>query len=97
MQLHRQCDYLFGFQVERKISESILLRKWSRNIFDVIDDAYETTIFAYNRELDLLVLANNITRSNVEEKSSPPYPEDLMTNSKEETTNSEDTTPVVTL
>jgi hypothetical protein len=74
-----------------------LLRKWSRNIFDVIDDAYETTIFTYNRELDLLVLANNITRSNVEEKSSPPYPEDLMTNSKEETTNSEDTTPVVTL
>jgi len=69
MQLHRQCDYLFGFQAERRISESILLQKWSRNIFDIKDDAYETTIFAYNRELDLLVLANNITRSDVKRRA----------------------------
>jgi hypothetical protein len=67
--LHWQCDYLFGFQVERRISKSILLRKWLRNIFDIKDDAYETTIFAYNRELDLLVLANNITRSHVKRKA----------------------------
>jgi hypothetical protein len=96
-QFHKQCDYLFRFQVERKISESILLLKWPKNVFDTKDDAYETTIFTYNRELDLLISASNITKSDVEEESSPPYPEDSMTNSEEEATNSEDTTLVVTL
>jgi hypothetical protein len=65
-----QCDYLFGFQAKRRINELILLRKWLKNISNVEDNAYETPIFAYNRELDLLVLANCIIISDVEEENS---------------------------
>jgi hypothetical protein len=46
--------------------------------------------------LDILVFANSITRSDVEEESSPPYLEDVVTGSKEEMMNLEDTTPMVT-
>jgi hypothetical protein len=46
--------------------------------------------------LDILVLANSITRSNVEEGNSPPYLEDVVTGSKEKMMNLEDTTPTVT-
>jgi hypothetical protein len=53
MQFHRQCDYLLRFQAKRRINKSILLRKWSRNAFDVEDNAYETLILVYSRELDL--------------------------------------------
>jgi hypothetical protein len=38
-----------------RISKSILLRKWSRNAFDVEDNAYETLVFDYNRKLDVFV------------------------------------------
>jgi hypothetical protein len=62
-----------------------------KNTCDVENDAYKTPIFAYNRELDLLVSTNSITRSDVEKESSPPNPEDAMMNSKEETTNSDTT------
>jgi Leucine-rich repeat (LRR) protein len=67
-----------------------------RNVLNVKDDAYETLIFAYSRELDLFVLTSSITISNVEKESSPPYLEDTVTDSKEETTNLEDTTLMVT-
>jgi hypothetical protein len=79
---HKQCDYLLGFQVDKRMNKSILLRKWPRNSSDVVNDAYETPILAYNRELDVFVLANSITISNVEEESSPPYSEDVVINSK---------------
>ncbi len=32
-----------------------MLRKWSRNAFDVEDNAYETLVFDYNRKLDVFV------------------------------------------
>jgi hypothetical protein len=38
-----------------RISKSILLRKWSRNAFDVEDNAYETLVLDYNRKLDVFV------------------------------------------
>ncbi len=38
------------------------------------------------------MLANYIIKSNVEEESSPPYLEDIVTNSKKEMMNLEDTT-----
>jgi len=87
---------LFGFQVERRINKLILLHKWPKNTFNIEDDAYETPILAYNKELDFLVLASSITRSNVEEENSSPYPEDAVTNSKKETTNSKVTTLAAT-
>jgi len=87
-----QCDYLLRFQAERRINKSILLRKWPKNIYDVKDDAYKTPIFAYSKELDLLVLAISITRNDVEEENSPPCLEDVATYSEEETMNSKDTT-----
>ncbi len=87
---------MLGFQIERRINESILLQKWLRNTSNIKDDAYETLVLAYSKKLDLLVLASSITRSDVEEESSPPSLEDVVTNSKEETTNLEDTTPALT-
>jgi hypothetical protein len=97
MRTHRQCDYLFKFQANKRINKSILLWKWLRNAFDAKDNAYETLVFAYSKESDVLVLANFITISNVEEESSPPYLEDAVTNWEEETTNMENTTSVITL
>jgi hypothetical protein len=67
-----------------------------RNAYDVEDNAYKTPILTYNRKLDLLVSTNNISRNSMEEESSPPYLEDAVINSKEETMNSEDTTPTAT-
>jgi predicted ribosome quality control (RQC) complex YloA/Tae2 family protein len=69
-----------------------LLRKWLRNISNVEDDEYETPILAYNRKLDLLVSTSSITRSDVEEKNSPPYPKDVMMNLEKKTKNLENTT-----
>ncbi len=96
MQFHKQCDYLLRFQVERRISKSILLRKWMRNASNAKDDAYETKVFTYNRELDVLIWANFITRIDVEEESSPPYIKDVVRDLEEETTNLVDTTPTTT-
>jgi hypothetical protein len=87
---------MFKFQADKIISELILLHKWSRNAFNTEDDAYKTPIFAYSRELDVLVLASSIIKSNVEEESSPAYLEDAMIDLKEETTNLENTTPIAT-
>jgi hypothetical protein len=70
MQFHKQCDYLLRFQVEKRINELILLRKWLKNALDAKDYAYKTPIFLYNKELDLLVLASCIIRIDVEEKNS---------------------------
>jgi len=53
-----------------------------RNTFDVEDNAYETLIFTYIKELSFLVSTSNITRRDVEEENSPPYLEDAMMDSK---------------
>ncbi len=66
-------------------------QKWARNNFDVENDAYETLAFAYSKKMDQLISTIIITTSKVEEKSSPPYPKDAMTNSEEKMTNLEDT------
>jgi len=87
---------LLRFQVERRISKSILLQKWPRNASNAKDDAYETKVFTYNRELDVLIWANFITRIDVEEESSPPYIKDAVRDLEEETTNLVDTTPMTT-
>jgi hypothetical protein len=79
-----------------RISELILLQKWSKNAFNAKDDASETPILVYNRKLDVLVLANSIIRSNVEEESSLPYPGDAMMDLEEETSSLENTTLAVT-
>jgi hypothetical protein len=78
------------------MNQLILLRKWPKNAFDAENDAYETPILAYNRELDVLVSAKSITKCDVEEESSSPYSKDVMTNSKKEMTNLKDTTPSAT-
>jgi Leucine-rich repeat (LRR) protein len=70
--------------------------KWLNNVSNTEDNAYETPISTYNRKLDLLASASNITRSDVEKERSPPYLEDAVMDLEEETTNSEDTTPTVT-
>jgi hypothetical protein len=69
---------MLGFQTKRKINKSILQQKWPRNVSNVEDDEYETPILTYNIELDLLVSTSSITRSDVEEKNSPPYPKDVV-------------------
>ncbi len=46
--------------------------------------------------MDIFVLANSIIRSNVEEESSTLYPKDVVTGSKEEMMNLENTTPTAT-
>ncbi len=56
---------MLGFQADMRLSESILLLKWPRNAFDVEDDAYETLVFVYNKELDVFVLANYNTKCDV--------------------------------
>jgi hypothetical protein len=67
-----------------------------RNASNAKDDAYETKVFTYNRELDVLIWANFITRIDVEEESSPPYIKDVVRDLEEETTNLVDTTPTTT-
>lgn len=73
-----------------------MLQKWLRNIFEAEDDEYETLILAYNRELDLLVSTCSITRINVEEKNSPPYPKNVVMDLEKETKNSKNTTLAAT-
>ncbi len=77
-----QCDYLFIFQVERRINRSFLLRNCLKNASDAKDDEYETLILTYNKLLDSLVLASCISRSRKEEENSPPHTEDVVTNSE---------------
>jgi hypothetical protein len=70
-----QCDYMLEFQANMRINKSILLWKWPKNASNVEDNAYETLIFTYNIELDILVSISSIIRSDLEEESSPPaYP-----------------------
>jgi hypothetical protein len=73
-----------------------LLQKWSRFASNVKDDAYETKVLTYNRELDVLVWVSSITRIDVEDDSSSLYIKDVVMDSEEETTNLEDTTPTIT-
>jgi hypothetical protein len=69
---------MFGFQVDKIISESMLLRKWPKNISHAKNNAYETLIIVYNRKLDVLVPNSYITISDVEEEIYPPYLEDVI-------------------
>ncbi len=87
---------MFGFQIEKRISESILLWKWPRNTSDIEDNAYKTPIFAYSKKLEFLILVSCITKSDVEEENFPPYPEDAMMDLEEEMTNLKNTTLVAT-
>ncbi len=96
MRFHKQCDYLVGFKAKRRISELILLWKWFKKKIDTKDGAYETLVFAYNKKLNLIISTSSITKSDVEEESSPPYLEDAMMDSKEEMMNSKDTTSIMT-
>ncbi len=73
-----------------------MLWKWLKNDSDVENNAYKTLIFAYNKELELLVLASCITKSDVEEENSPPYPKDAMTDLEKEMMNLENTTMAAT-
>lgn len=73
-----------------------MLWKWRKNASNAENDAYETPKFTYNRKLNLLISAISIIISDVEKESSPPYPKDAMTNSKEEITNLEEATPATT-
>ncbi len=85
---------MLKFQVDKRISKSIFLRKWSKNAFDIINDAYETSVVIY--KLDIHVSASSITISDVEKENSPPYPKNVVTNSEKEMTNLENTTPTTT-
>ncbi len=95
-QFHRRCNFLLGFQVSRKVNDSILKKRWPRNDTDVEDDSYQTPSLSYNKEMDQLMVANTITngvdtedilRFDDEKESEMPkttYPKDTMTDSEEE-------------
>jgi hypothetical protein len=74
-----RCDYLFGFQVERRKNKSLLLQNWLKNTSFTKEDEYKTPIFAYNIELDSLILTSYILRSPEEEETSPPHIKDAVT------------------
>ncbi len=52
----------------RKIRGSVLEKRWLKTDINVDDDPYETLAFAYNREMDQLVVAN-IVNNKVEEEN----------------------------
>ncbi len=67
-----------GFEASMKINDLVLKKRWPKNNTDAEDDSYETPTFAYDSEMDQLMVTNtfnrkvekdNITRSNDEEKS----------------------------
>jgi DNA segregation ATPase FtsK/SpoIIIE-like protein len=87
MWFHKYCDYLLELQVERRISESLLLQNWLKNISNIENNEYETLVLAYSRKLDSLLLANYITKSPEEEESSLPHVKNVVTNLEEETQN----------
>jgi hypothetical protein len=47
---HWQCNYLSGFNVPKKINNSILENNWPRKDVDVEDDPYEAPIFTYGKK-----------------------------------------------
>jgi len=47
-----------GFQASKKINDLVLEKRWPRNNIDAKDDPYKTHAFAYNREMDQLVVVN---------------------------------------
>ncbi len=49
---------MLGFQALKKISDSILEKKWSRNNLIAEDDPYEALVFVYNKEMDQVMVAN---------------------------------------
>jgi hypothetical protein len=66
---HQQCDYLLGFQAPKKINNSILEKKWSKNESNAKDNPCEAPALTYSKEMDQLVEANIIT-NDMEEKDS---------------------------
>jgi hypothetical protein len=71
----------------KKISNSILEKKWPRSNSNVKDDPYEALVLAYSREMDQLVEANTISNE-VEEEDFVVCPNGEMTklNDKKEST-----------
>ncbi len=55
IQFQQQCDYLFRFQMLKKINESILLKNWLRNESNEDDDAQEIPKLVYNQKMDQLM------------------------------------------
>lgn len=43
---------MLRFQANFRINESLLVKKWPRNVFNVEDNAYETPTLAYNKDVD---------------------------------------------
>ncbi len=78
---------MLGFQAERRINESLLLRNWPRNTFAIKDDEYETLVLTCNRVLDSLMLASYITRSLEENESSPSHTKDVVIDLEKEIEN----------
>jgi hypothetical protein len=56
-----------GFNVPKKIIDSILKKKWPKNNLYVEDDPYKALVFTYSKEMDQLVEVSTNT-SEVEEK-----------------------------
>ncbi len=73
-----------------------LTKKWPNNTSNLEDDPYESLVFAYNKKMDQLVVANNIITCEVEDPSSPPWPEVTMMDWDEVTTDLEETMSVST-
>lgn len=79
---------MFRFQANRNINKSILQQKWPKINTDIEDDPYEMLVFAYNKEMDQLMLTNSFTTSEGEEFKSPTCPKQGMIeiDDEEETT-----------
>jgi hypothetical protein len=70
--------------MSKKISDSILEKGWPRNDTNVEDDPYETLAFAYNREMDQLVVANTI-ENEMEKKNIPRLDDEKKQRAKDNT------------
>jgi hypothetical protein len=69
----RQCDYLLGLHSERrKTFNNTIWKKWLENNLDPKNDAHETFVFIYNRNINTLV-QDLTTCSKVDKQNMPPY------------------------
>ncbi len=57
MRFQKQCDYLLGFQSERKccLKDTFLQKNWPKNVFDSKNDVYESPRFMYKKKIDSIV------------------------------------------
>jgi len=54
--------FFWGFEMSMKINDLVLKKRWPRNNTDAKDDPYETPTFAYDREMDQLMVTNTFNR-----------------------------------